>query len=371
MATDFNALRLKHQGDSDKLEEILQLECREKCAKKLVETIVHESFRFPSLALAEMCTSDAVAEVHAGMVPDGCSILDMTAGLGIDDIHFARKGCRVTAIELDSKAAAVLDANVKSLGLNDLIEVINADSVDWLRNHPAHFDVIFIDPARRDASGRHFSFSQCLPDITQCIELLKASCDILIIKASPMIDIASGMRELGISGSCDVTVIGTAGECKEVVFSIGNCSRNVTRCVTVGKPSYELEPAKSITIYNSVLSPGQWLQQPYPAVMKTGGNVTGRKLHPNTHLYISDFLNTDFPGQHYSILEVIPFNKHTVKDLAKRYPKLNVATRNFPISAPELAKRLKVKDGGDKMLFGVTLWDESRWLILTSMAQGC
>ena len=369
MATDFNALRLKYQGYSDKLEEVLQQECREKCAKKLNETLTHDDFKFPSLALAEMCTSDAVADVHAGMIPEGRTVLDMTAGLGIDDFHFARKGCRVTAIELDSKAAIVLNANIKSLGLSDLIEVINADSVEWLHTHPGHFDVIYVDPARRDATGRHFSFSQCLPDITRCMGLLQTRCDTLMIKASPMIDIASGMLQLGVTENCDITIIGTTGECKEVVFSIGKGSQNKIRCVTVGKSTYELTPGNSFTIFKLTPTPGQWLQQPYPAVMKSGGNVAGLKLHTNTHLYVSDDLDSNFPGQHYSILEVLPFNKRIIKDLAKSHPKINVATRNFPISAPELAKRLKVKDGGDKMVFGVTLWDESRWLIITSMAE--
>ena len=33
----------------------------------------------------------------------------------------------------------------------------------------------------------------------------------------------------------------------------------------------------------------------------------------------------------------------------------NVAVRNFPMSAPQLAKRLHLGDGGDYYIFGTTL----------------
>lgn len=66
MATDFNKLRLKHHGDPQKLHEILQMECRHKCAKKLASTLEEcPEFIFPSLSLAEMSTSDDVAAIHA------------------------------------------------------------------------------------------------------------------------------------------------------------------------------------------------------------------------------------------------------------------------------------------------------------------
>ena len=64
---------------------------------------------------------------------------------------------------------------------------------------------------------------------------------------------------------------------------------------------------------------------------------------------------------------LIPSSKQTYKDFAKKYPKINVATRNFPLSAPELVKKLKVKEGGDKMVFGVTVSDGDKLLIVTDM----
>ena len=368
MSVDFNKLRLKYHGDAEKLEEILQMECRHKCAGKLSVTLQCEKFIFPSLALAEMSTSDDVAVIHAGMVGTGLSVLDMTAGLGIDTFHFAGNGCHVTAVELSPDAIRCLRSNASSLGLDDRVEIIEGDSVAWLADNNRHFDVIFIDPARRDDSGRHFSLGKCVPDVTSSLPLLMSRCDRLIIKASPMMDISAAVKDFGIAG-CDVTVIGTTRECKEVVLTLteeiikNNAIR--VRCITVGQGEYIGK-----NDYNheyGIPGKGKYLLQPYPAVMKgTGGRVGGyAKLHPATHLYVSDELCPEFPGWNYPITDVIPFNKSGIKSVREKYPKINVATRNFPLTAPELVKKLKVIEGGDNMLFGAILNDGSKAMIIT------
>lgn len=370
MSEDYNRLRLKYHGNSEKLREILQMECRDKCSKKLAETLSCEEFQFPSLALAEMSTSDAVATVHASMISPGSRLLDMTAGLGIDSFHFAAKGCMVTAIELSSEAAAALRHNVNALNLASSVQVVEGDSIAWLGDNDEYFDVIFIDPARRDTSGRHVALKQCTPDITAHLSLLLSRANRVMVKLSPMIDIKSAKSELGIK-HCDLTVIGTSRECKEVAMTIDAQNaydedlKDTVTCVTIGHDSYEVsEGGQYITGMPIV---GDYLLQPYPAVMKgTGGSVAGyKKLHASTHLYVSETIEPKFPGQHYRIIGIIPFNKRTIKDVRTEYPKINVVTRNFPISAPELVKKLGVREGGDNILFGATLQDGSKVMIIT------
>ncbi|MDE6765941.1 MAG: SAM-dependent methyltransferase, partial [Duncaniella sp.] len=72
-----------------------------------------------------------------------------------------------------------------------------------------------------------------------------------------------------------------------------------------------------------------------------------------------------FPGKKMKIIEVIPFSKSAIKGFARSHPSVNVAVRNFPLTAPELARKLKVREGGDLMVHGATLADGSRVLILT------
>lgn len=370
MSDDFSRLRLKYYGNADKMCSILQMECRHKCAKKLARTLsICDSFEFPSLALAEMSTSDDVADIHADMVGNTGRVLDMTAGLGIDTFRFAERGCDVTAIDLSAVATNTLRHNAAALGLADKVRIIEGDSVEWLRNNEEDFfDVIFIDPARRDDSGRHFALSKCSPDVTTVLTLLLKRCRRVIIKASPMVDISAAKRELGID-YCKTTVIGTNRECKEVVFELSLAGdHDDLECVTVDYGRYT--PARPDSMTYLMPLPGDYLMQPYPAVMKgTGGIVAGYdKLHPATHLYVSKTVEKEFPGTHFKIVDILPFNKKVVKSFREKYPKINVITRNFPLSAPELVKKLKIQEGGEYILFGATLMDGSKVLIVTESA---
>ena len=385
---DFNKLRLKHHGDKEKLWEILQEECRFKTAKKLPETLKNPDFVFPSLAVAEMATSDAVADVHVSMITEGESVLDMTCGLGIDAFHLARKASTVTTVEIDHESFEAALHN-SATAANGNVTVVEADSIKWLEKNNKKFDVIFIDPARRDSVGRHFALKDCQPDVTAALPLLLSRCKRLIIKCSPMLSIDAAAKELGVD--CDVTIIGTAKECKEVVFILpgslsesdepeqnGNKTNTHTRTiksVTIGHPDFEYTSAadREAELEFANPQPGGYLYEPYPSVMKGGGYraLAQRfgigKPHPNTHLYYSPTVIENFPGERFRIADIIPSSKQAYRDFAKQYPKINVATRNFPLSAPELVKKLRVKEGGENMVFGTTVTNGDKVLVVTDM----
>lgn len=386
MGTDFNKLRLKYHGSPEKLNEILQAECRYKTAAKLPDTLANPDFIFPSLAVAEMATSDAVAEIHAGMIVPGESVLDMTCGLGIDTFHIAGRASSVTTVELNHESYEAACHNVQALGTGN-VTVIEGDSVKWLEENDRHFDTIFIDPARRDSAGRHFELKDCRPDVTASLSLLLERCNRLIIKCSPMVSIDAAIKELGVE--CDVTLIGTHKECKEVVLvhtkdvaaadsnTLSNAKGSrLIRCVTVGKEefSFTTDDERDATAKFDKPAPGGYLYEPYPSVMKGGGyrTLSSRfgihKLHPNTHLYYSPEPIAEFPGEPFKIEEIIPFSKQEIKAFAKQYPQINVSTRNFPLSAPELVKKLKVKEGGSQMVFGTTDCNAEKILIVVSLA---
>ncbi|MCM1505475.1 MAG: RsmD family RNA methyltransferase [Muribaculum sp.] len=380
MKEDFNRLRLKYHGNPTMLDEILQRECRYKTSSKLSRTLENAKFRFPSLSVAEMATSDDIADVHTSLILQGGSILDMTCGLGIDAFHMASIASHVTSIEIDHTTAVTAKHNVNMLRL-DNVEIIESDSVEWLQSHDLYFNTIFIDPARRDSRGRHYAFSDCSPNIIPILPLLLSRCDRLLIKASPMADIKKAVSELG--RTCDIAVIGTTKECKEIVFIIDNNAetrakaRNI-ECITIGQPNFRFTPeeeSSAIPRYANLPLAGNILFEPFPSVMKGGGMklITERfdiaKLHPNTNLYLSDKPVDDFPGEYFEIIEVMPFNKKVVKKFNEIYPQINVSTRNFPLSSPELAAKLRIKEGGDQMVFGTTTKDNQKILIVSSM--GC
>jgi tRNA/tmRNA/rRNA uracil-C5-methylase (TrmA/RlmC/RlmD family) len=214
---DASKLRLRyHKQMTDELDfAILQIECRRKASKKLPETLQNKHFIFPTTLSAEQCTSDLLSSFHATLIEDGVSMVDLTCGLGIDVYHFAQGAKSITAVERNLDIAQAVMYNAGILGFSN-INVQNTDCCEFIRNTEHHFDVAFIDPARRGNSGKRlFALSDCEPNVTAILDDIKEKCDKLIIKASPMLDISQVIRDL--PGVTEIYAIGTPQECKEIV----------------------------------------------------------------------------------------------------------------------------------------------------------
>ena len=126
---------------------------------------------------------------------------------------------------------------------------------------------------------------------------------------------------------------------------------------------------------------GKYLYEPGVACMKAGcfkllsQRYALDKLHRNSHLYTSDELVSDFPGRIFEVIETLPFDKKTKKEITSLLsqeptakslqPKASVATRNFPLSADELKKNLGLQDGNESSVFGTTMKGEKKVVVLT------
>ena len=86
-ADDVNRLRLRRCADAgfDVDFAITQIECRRRIRRKLPEMYANPGFLFPSVLATEQATCEEIARYHAGIVGDVERVLDMTAGLCIDD----------------------------------------------------------------------------------------------------------------------------------------------------------------------------------------------------------------------------------------------------------------------------------------------
>lgn len=356
---------------------ILQIECRKKASKKLSKTLQSPRFIFPTSLSAEQCTSDALAEFHATLINPGDKLLDMTAGLGIDTLHFSKRASYVTSIEFNTDVADALKINCKNLNINN-ISVHSQDCRDFINKTNEHYNVIFIDPARRGNEGKRlYALSDCQPDIVQLIDVIRNKTDKLIIKASPMLDVAQIQKEL--SDITDIYAIGTRQECKELVIIIDfntDSSTPLYHCVTIDNDKFSDFTFKQDFEYSAMPKFGipeasNYIYEPSPSVMKMqpvkflSEKYDLYKLHPNTHLYFSDKHIPDFPGDCYIINNIYPFSSKIIKTLSKEHPSANIAVRNFILSADELRKRLKMKENDNVRLYGVTANGENRLLIIS------
>ncbi|MDE5567329.1 MAG: class I SAM-dependent methyltransferase [Muribaculaceae bacterium] len=374
-------LRLKYAAAKDGFdydEAITQIECRRRFGKKIAETLSSTpKFYFPNKLSGEQSTSDRLAEFHTSLIK-GKTMIDLTAGLGIDVLHCSRICDSATAIERSQKLTDALVYNSAQAGCGN-ITVICGDCRDIIKGSDIIYDTVFIDPARRATDGgRVFSLNDCEPDVTAMLTELERMCKRLVVKMSPMLDIS---HTIGILKGCiRVITLGNTTECKELIavkdFDEKDNEPAVIDAVTLvdGKIisfSYTNEEEHiAATPTYSLCASGEYFYEPYPSVMKTGASklLANRygldAFHPNSRLYHSQNLVEDFPGTVFKIEKVIDFSSKFLKRFKNEYPKINIATRNFGMGAEELKKKLGVKDGGEKRLMGLCDNNNARKLIV-------
>lgn len=78
----------------------------------------------------------------------GLTVLDAFAGSGALSLEAISRGAsHATAIDIDKNAAAVIDSNAQSLGIDNQIKVIRANASGWSDNNPEEtFDIVLLDP---------------------------------------------------------------------------------------------------------------------------------------------------------------------------------------------------------------------------------
>lgn len=390
---DVSKLRLKFAGkkECDGINygfAILQIECRKKCSRKLHETLNNfPKFIFPTALSAEQCTSDLLARYHSTLVPiDAHKGIDFTAGLGIDAFHFSARGLAMTAVEKEPEIAEALEYNSQGLGLSDF-SVINDDCenvIAGMIEDGRHFDVGFIDPARRGDEGqRLYAMRDCRPDVIGLLPGLSKICDTLIIKASPMLDITQTIRELDSRFLQKIVCVGTSVECKELIAMMDfrqECEMPIVECVTLFPDeamndfSFTMRDeseAESVNPGNGV-KVGMYLYDAFPAVMKSGAHkVLAQRFDlngfgANTRLYYSEEVKPKFPGSVFKVVEVMDYASKNIKSFAGKYPSISISCRNFGVKADVLKKKLRVRDGdGSLRLFAIKT-DPNRQFMLVA-----
>ncbi|MDE6135088.1 MAG: class I SAM-dependent methyltransferase [Muribaculaceae bacterium] len=385
-------LRLKYAGksagDFDTALAITQIECRKKFSRKLGQTLAaFPHFVFPNVLSGEQSTSDLLASFHSSLIPSGLDCADLTAGLGIDALKMASRAASVVAVERQKELADALVYNAAGLHV-DNIEVVNGDCNDFVDkciSEGRRFGAVFIDPARRAADGsRVFGLADCEPDVVAMMERLGRICRLLVIKASPMLDISHTAGELD-PKPLSVVAAGTPTECKEVLaivdFESGNEHSTVIEAVTLGRDGAStfaftadeerLAPMPSL---GELPKEGGYIYEPWPSLMKAGAyRLIAQRygldiFHRNTRLFHSADRKEEFPGTAWRILRILPYASRVIKRFAREFPAANVAVRNFGMSADALRSRLGVRDAGPVRVYGLTGPKDERLLVVTEPA---
>jgi len=358
------ALRGCKDPDVDSPFALQQIQGRQKAKEKLPDYFANDEILYPPTVSMEQCSSTLTAKFKASLV-SGESFADLSGGFGVDALAMAKVFERGYYVEPMSELCELVQHNSNALNIKNL-QITNKVMEEVLPMLP-EVDVIYLDPSRRNEHGqRVVTLQECTPDLTQYKEpILKKARKQVLVKLSPMLDLKATLTLLPETSA--IYVVAVNGECKEILFLLShNTSEKVDyHAVNIQNEHISdfqfssMEETEAVPLLADEL--GTYLLEPNAAVLKAGAfkciatRYGLQKLHPHTHLYTCNALPENFPGRCFRILNHFHYNKKEAAKHLAGLKKANIAVRNFPLSAEELRKQLKLTDGGDIYLFGATM----------------
>ena len=306
------------------------------------------------------------------------SMVDLTGGFGVDFSYLARGFSQATYVERQRHLCDLAEHNMAALGL-DQARIVCGDGVEYLRQM-GPVDFIYLDPARRDEHGsRTYAIEDCTPNVFELRDLLLAKSQCTLVKLSPMLDWRKAVADF--DGTVrEVHIVATGNECKELLLVLGQQVHEEPSAPRVFCVNDNQRIDYDSAAYTQGLRIGgkplpetkNYLYEPNASIMKAGCfdlveerfGVT--QVGPSSHLFVSATPVADFPGRGFAIEAIGGMNKKDIKRLLNGTKQANIAVRNFPLTAPQLRKKLKLADGGPVYLFGTTMQGCDHVLLRTS-----
>ena len=346
---DLHSLLLKKSPFPEvSMQELVQQIKGRKVAEKKFPFLNQDNVLFPPNLNLEQASSQDTAEFKAQFFK-GKKFIDLTCGFGIDAYFLSQNFEEITLIEQNTELLEIVKNNWEVLDRK--ANFINQQLEDFLESNQEKFDLIYLDPARRDNNNRKvFLLEDLSPNIVEIQEKLGEISDEILIKLSPLIDLQHLVSSL--DNISKIWIIAVKNEVKEVLIHIKKTDEKTEiSCVNL----QSLEPEFNFTLNteknckSEFSIPKKYIFIPNNSVLKSGAfNLVSekfnlKKLHQNTHIYTSEKLIEDFPGRIFDAEELNP------KEI-KKGEKFNIITKNYPLKPEEIKKKYKIKDGGEDYL---------------------
>ncbi len=363
---DVATLALRHSATDgvDMPLALSQIEGWQTARRKLPSWAACEGIVYPPRLSMEQCSSEQTARYKASIATrlqrDGlcgaACMVDLTGGFGVDFSFISPMFSEKVYVERQEPLCRVAESNMARLGLGN-VKVVNADATDYLSAMP-RVNLVYIDPARRDSAGRRtYSIGDCQPDVAVLAPLLLQKSDCVMVKLSPMLDWHEAVREL--PSVAEVHIVAVGGEVKELLLVLLPGHEDAPKLYCADGDDV-VSPVEETPISDFATEPYAHLYEPNAALMKSGcfgwiASAYGvRPISANSHLFVSTVPVEHFPGRSFKVEAVSSLSKADLRRALGPTSRANVAVRNFPMTAAQLRRRLKLTDGGDVYIFGTT-----------------
>lgn len=350
------ALRYASRKDLPLKELLIQVKGRQTARNKLPTFFAHPEILYPDTMILEQCSSEEAAE-HKAAWAEGKIVADLTGGLGIDTLAFAKTAAKVFYCEPDIVRCAAAKYNFKVLGFQN-IEVIQGNAAETSARLKEQVNIFFLDPSRRSDSGKKvFRIEDLSPNLLELKDYLLTDDALIMVKLAPMLDIREGLRSL--PETIRVEVISRKDECRELLFFLTKkTAAPDIICIDTGNlnHTFNFQPKEEVALPLHIGEPEEYLFEPNASIRKAGPwrsicKQYGLKmLHPNSHLFTGSTPLVDFPGRMFRIEQVLPYKKEKIKSALEGNP-AQMVFYNFPVNAADVTKSLGIKSGEPKYLF--------------------
>jgi hypothetical protein len=347
---DLHTLLLKKSPFPEvSMQEIVQQIKGKQVAERKFPFLLKEGIIFPPQLNLEQSSSEKTA-LYKSNILKGSTFIDLTSGFGIDAYYLSQNFDHITLVEQNTELLEIVEHNWNTLGRQ--ANFINKKLEDFLNGNQEHFDVIYLDPARRDQQkNKVFLLEDLSPDILEIQEKLLSISNQVVIKLSPLIDLKYLVSML--PGISRIEIIALKNDVKEVVIFLSkeNTDEIICSCVNLesGESAFTFRFGEEENAESEYSEPEKYIYIPNNSILKAGVfNLISqkfglKKLHPNSHFYTSSEKKGDFPGR---IMEVELIDSKSIK----KKEQYNVISKNYPLKPEEIKKKYGLKDGGDHYL---------------------
>ncbi|MBK6995138.1 MAG: methyltransferase domain-containing protein [Lewinellaceae bacterium] len=341
---------------------VIQIQALQKIRSKIPSWYC-PGMEFPLAISLEQASSERTAQFKASLF-SGKKMADLTGGLGVDSFFFSQQFESLTYVEQNADLLAAARNNFAQLGLRN-VQFEHRSAEDFLEKTDQEFDLIYLDPARRDErKGKVFQLADCSPDVLKIKDLMLKKSPRVLLKTAPLLDLKLAAGQLGQVSK--IWVVASEGDCREVLYLLEREAKPMDEIpiaavvLTEGEAlAFEFSWAEEQRSVATFSTPQSFLYEPNPAILKAGAfrsfaqRFGLEKLHANTHLYTSMEFRQDLPARSFVVEQVCKYDRKTVQAFVPN-GKANITCRNFPDNPDQVRRKLGLADGGEVYLFAAT-----------------
>lgn len=303
----------------------------------------------------QQATSERIAKYKCKYLK-GETLVDLTAGLGVDSIFLSVSFREVIAVECNEELHQLATFNIKKLGFKNVKRVLGDanyylhEKVDWA----------YVDPDRRPDEKRTITLEHLEPNVLSLIPKFSKYCNYVYIKLSPLFDVDEVWRVF--KNAATIVILAEQNEIKEVgvILDFHNSGffRRLLLADVVTGFEYEAEQEELPEWSETNVDELRYLLVPNALLTKSRlcGNYMAKfnvQLHDTFGYYFS---SKKYLAPGFRTFRIIDNSGFAPADIRKNLLKENVTKVNLVIKGlndkpAAWHKKLKTSDGGNFYLF--------------------